>query len=419
MRITVIAGNGIGGTEKAAFIYAAELAKRGHQVTVLTQPVGPRSATLQEAGVRMEEIPYETESLLTHLYSFKPDIVHQHVSGYGDQRPLYDALDRCAEPRPRLIETNVFGRLMDRYDRGHVAFRMFVSLASGCQAFQRPSILRTAPDPARHSVLTNPLTAYVPPTSEMRTSLRKQLGLMPDDFLFVRLGQPGGKWRSWDCEAFQIARKRNPRLKLLLMEPSPKLNEELQRGRWGDGILIHKASKDFNFISNLYGSADGMIHASDYGESFGYTLAEAMQAGLPIITRSTPWGDNAQVQLVGNGNNGFVCCSIRGMSDAILKISENPELCRVMSEAARTRISGICDLRTDTDLLEEIMSFVCVGSSGPRMREKFTQWMAYRDEIFEAAQADVHDPQCKRPWQIYCTYRKLRSSIRHMTGRFR
>ena len=38
MRITVIAGNGIGGTEKAAFIYAAELAKRGHQVTVGLEP---------------------------------------------------------------------------------------------------------------------------------------------------------------------------------------------------------------------------------------------------------------------------------------------------------------------------------------------------------------------------------------------
>ncbi len=422
MKITVIAGNGIGGTEKAAFIYAAELARRGHQVSALTNADGPRSSTLLEAGVRIEEIPFTSTTLQEHFADFKPDIVHQHVSGYSDQRALYEAIDRFPGKRPKIIETNVFGRLMDRHDRNHVSFRMFVSLASGCQAFQRPMVEMTRPELERHSVLSNPLSSYHPPTAEVRAGIRRELGILPGDFLIIRLGRPGGKWTSWDCEAFSIARKKDPSMKLLLMEPSAELTAEIRRGRWGNGIIIHKASSDFDFISNLYGSADGMIHASDYGESFGYTLAEAMQAGLPIITLSTPWGDNAQVQLVRNGITGYVCCSTRGMAGAALKIRGREEIRKRMSEQARAHISGICDLSRDTDLLEEIMASVTGSTPGPLMKKQFEEWMAYRNNTFDVAQNDLDDHHSKLSvagWKLYDSYRRTKTALRHAIERRR
>jgi len=51
IRIAVIVGGGMGGTEKAAHLYACELANRGHEVEALTDPDGCRSELLLKAGV--------------------------------------------------------------------------------------------------------------------------------------------------------------------------------------------------------------------------------------------------------------------------------------------------------------------------------------------------------------------------------
>ena len=252
MRVTVIAGNGLGGTEKAAFIYAAELARRGHQVCALTSMTGPRTSTLLDAAVAIHEIPYETEALKRHFDQFAPDIIHQHVSGYGDQRTLYNAMDQCKGKRPKVIETNVFGRLMDRYDNGHVSFRMFVSMASGCQAFRRPCIRPIIPSADKHSILSNPLPDFEAPSDARRAAIREELGVADSDILWIRVGRPAGKWTSWDCDAFARARRRDRRLRLLLMEPTPAVTREIEAGRWGDGIQINGASSVFHYLAELY-----------------------------------------------------------------------------------------------------------------------------------------------------------------------
>lgn len=418
MKVTVITGNGLGGTEKAAFIYAAELSQRGHQVCAITTKLGPRSSTLIEAGVEIHDIPYEVDPIKEHLEQFSPDIVHQHVPGYGDHRALYDALDQHDGKRPKLIETNVFGRLMDRHDKGHVSFRLFISMANGSQAFQRPRLTSDIPTPEKHAVLSYPMPDYVPPSAERRREVRQQLGIGDADVLWIRLGRPVAKWAHWDCEAFATSRMTNSRLKLLLMEPPPQLASAIREGRWGDGIQIRPATSDFSYLSDLYGSADGMIHASNFGESFGYTLAEAMQAGLPIVTMSTPWGDNAQVQLVGQNENGFVCCSTRGMAAAVNEISTNPALAVRMAGVAKARIAEISDRSRDVDLLEEIMLFVTGGPLGPLMRERFAEWMNYRNHSFQSAQNHLYerDNGMALPvirWKAYCMYRSVRASARH------
>lgn len=418
LKITVIAGNGISGTDKAALIYGAELSKKGHHVTAITNRIGPRSPDLIEAGVTIHDIPYETDAIKQHLEDFAPDIVHQHVPGYGDHRALYHALDQFVGKRPKVIETNVFGRLMDRHDKGHVSFRMFVSMASGCQAFRRPCIQPASPSIEKHTILSNPLSDYNPPTEEKRRLVRNDLGVAETDSLWIRLGRPAGKWTTWDCEAFASSRKRNSRLKLLLMEPPSSLAGQIKAGRYGDGIIIRPTSSDFAYLSDLYGSADGMLQATNFGESYGYTLAEAMQASLPIVTMSTPWGDNAQVQLVGHSENGYVCCSVPGMAEALLDITANRELYQRMANLAQPRISEISNRTRDVDLLEEIMIFVTSGTLGPLMQDRFSEWMKYRDQSFGPAQNDIYerDRGMTLPvirWKSYSKYRNARAAARH------
>jgi glycosyltransferase involved in cell wall biosynthesis len=415
MKITVLSGNTIGGTEKAASLFASALARRGHAVCMLTTRNGPRTSLLEKAGVRIEDVACTSDALFAWIQKEKPDVIHQHVCGYGDHRALYHALDRCPEWKPKLIETNVFGRLYDRYDHDHVALRMFVSMASGCQAFRRPQWKRTSPSPQRFAILSYPIEPFPSIPSPSCYALRAELGIRPDEFILIRTGQPGGKWTEWECKAFQIARQANPNLRLILMEPYAEIAQRIRAGKWGDGIIVLKASSDFAFLSRLYRTANAMLHASLYGESFGYTLAEGMQAGLPIITLSTPWGDNAQVQLIKNGETGWVCSSCKGMAEAILDLAKNPSRCMSMGTAAAKRIDEVSNIESQTNLLEEVMHYVTGGPISPLMTRVFDQWMAYDQNGFDPAQSDVCDANLTLSyflWHLETRYRKARSRCR-------
>lgn len=377
MNILIIVGDGIGGTEKAAFLFASELARRGHRVIAQASEVTPRVCEFLKAGGQIESFPSTAKSIETTIKKYEIHVIHQHVSGYGDHRELYAALDHLGENRPKLIETNVFGELLDFHDRNHVDMRMFVSLTSGVQAFRRTRMISSPPDIQKQTVLYNPLSPDEGCEKIDRDSFRDSLGVSPEDFVVVRVGRPGHKWTRWECQAHKLARRKNPNLRLILMEPTSAISLEINDGRYGDGIIVLPATSDFKFISGLYQSADLMLHASGFGESFGYTLAEAMIAGLPIITRATAWGDNAQTELVSHDTTGYVCGSVRGMAMGLLELSRNPTRCREMGIAARNRIDSIVSLEKETDLLEEVLSSVMSGQQGPLMNERFRVWQEY------------------------------------------
>ena len=83
-KISIIAGAGMGGTEKAAYLYACELSSRGHEVEALTDPDGCLSDLLLKAGVRIRQVEFSIEGLVAYLRGFKPQILHHHTSGYAE-----------------------------------------------------------------------------------------------------------------------------------------------------------------------------------------------------------------------------------------------------------------------------------------------------------------------------------------------
>lgn len=395
MRITVIAGSGIGGTEKAAYLFAAELARRGHEVEAITDSSNHRLVDLAKAGVTLRDISCDSQGFLAYLKGFRPELVHHHTSGYGDHRAIYQAMDAMGSEKPKLIETNVFGRLMDRYEAGHVAMRMFVSMTSGCQAFRRPMWSKQRPDINRHTVLYNPLPPPTPMPLGKDHAFRADIGVLPSDFLLVRVGRPGHKWATWECEAFHQARKIRPNLRLVLMEPTEEIKKAIRKGDYGDGIVVLEATSNQEFIDRLYGASDAMLHASSFGESYGYTLAEGLRRGLPVITRTTPWADNAQVELVRHGESGFVCCSIAGMTGSILELAVKPDLREFMAQNAIRSVESLCDLAHETDLLEEIMDHVVSGQVGPEMSLRFGNWIHYRNLEFARAEWNIQERQAR------------------------
>ena len=167
-----------------------------------------------------------------------------------------------------------------------------------------------------------------------------------------------------------------------------------------------------------------MLHMSEFGESYGYTIAEAMQHGMPVITRSTPWRDNAQVELVRHGTTGFVCCSREGAVESLLRLADDPALRAQFGAAGAERIAHLSGLDHETDLLEEIIGHVVQREPllrvAGRNREllEFRSWFDVREKrVWELE--DSKQPLTYLKGLGYLGYRAFRSKVGRMKSALR
>jgi glycosyltransferase involved in cell wall biosynthesis len=415
-RVAVVANAGLGGTEKAATIYAIELAARGYEVDYLTS-AGPRTGFLNSHGVKVVDEASSDVDLYNYIKRSRPHLIHQHVPGYPTCNRLYKALGRLEpDQRPKVIETNVFGRLEDPESEQFVDFRLFISMASAAQAFRRARIQNIQRLLDRHTVVYYPVLPPKKFDSAARTEFRRHLGVAESEVLAVRVGRPGHKWATWECEAYAVAKKTVPELRLFVMEPPRNLVNKITSGRFGAGIIVRRETSDFAWLEQLYASADLMIHASDWGESFGYTIAEGMAAELPVITRSTPWCDNAQVELVKNRQTGFVCWSVPEMARRLMELASNETKRREMGTAAQQRILSLANPEKETDLLEAGIAFCLHNKVSPKLVERNAQLLKFTKQFarLERATSELRSqhPVDFAVASLYSCYRTLRAKLR-------
>ncbi|MFO7534543.1 MAG: glycosyltransferase family 4 protein [Kiritimatiellia bacterium] len=417
--VAVVGGSGsIGGTQKAAALLACGLVQRGYRVHFLCETTGPWVDYGESMGVRVQLVEPGPGPLLKFLCAVRPDILHQHVPGQAFANPVYPALWAMPPgPRPALIETNVFGWFGDSEGDRWTVRRMFVSRSSCVQAYRR-SRRPLNPDSLKAvAVLSYPVLGVPPLSPAARAVIREELGIGPGELLAIRVGRPDPrKWTDWECRAFCHARRRNSRLRFLLVGPPEDLSRRVQAGAYGPGIVVRPVFEDSSRLNAVYGSADWMVHSSLFGESFGYTIAEAMALGLSVITLTTPYGDNAQVELVENGVTGWVCISVGEMSRRWLDLAGNPIQRAAMGDAGRGRIAGLADLDRGLDVLEAVFQEALTGSTHPLLA-------AQRRDLLEFARdfpaREWRASEGPRRWRsplsrIYASYRHLRSGLRRL-----
>jgi glycosyltransferase involved in cell wall biosynthesis len=415
LTVAVWAGNGIGGTAKAAVLFAVELVRRGHRVIFLGPP-GPRDPALAQGNVSRIQPPADATGLAELLRTERVNLLHRHVTGHEPPTPIHDALRLLGDQRPRLIETDIFGHAEDPEGDQWVDFRCFVSRACAVQTFQRNGLPLNDDTLTKSTVLFNPLDPLDPATQarRRRVEIREELGISANEILILRFGREGIKWCKDEVAAFQQARRRNPLLRLLLMEPRKDIWNEVESGRWGEGILLRRALSDFDRLAAIYSAGDLMLHMSEFGESYGYTIAEAMQHGLPVVTRSTPWRDNAQVELVEHGATGFVCCSRGGAAECLIRLAGDSALRTQFGAAAVERIGHLSNLDQETDLLEEIMGHVVQGEPLKKVAGRNHQLLEFQSS-FAAREKRVWELEAPRPNLAYLkgvgyvAYRTFRS----------
>jgi hypothetical protein len=254
--------------------------------------------------------------------------------------------------------------------------------------------------------------------AQERAAFRRELGVGEEEILFYRIGQPGHKWTLWEFEAFQRIRREVPHARLLLMQPPPNLWIKIEPEAERLGIILRKTTSDFAWLERLNHSADIAIHASAWGESFGYTIAEAMMAGRPLITRSTPWGDNAQVELVANGKTGFVCLTTGEMARRGTELARDSALRDKMGSAGRRRIRKLANLESETDVLEAVMEHVVTGAPlkqiEKRQRELVRFSRVFRQREYGFSELLMQYPLEKVIGIIYLLYKSARGNFRNI-----
>ncbi len=417
VRIAVLADGQIGGLQKAAAHYAVALSAGGCHVEYVSQCAGPWNDFCTQHGLPVRLTDGSADKIYSELCAAAPHVIHQHVSGYDPDSPHYRALDRLNHHQAfRVIESNIFARFEDAQSDRWVDFRMFQSMPSLIAGYRRAGRPLTRDALAQATVLYNPVAMPAPISDHARQAMRQELGLGEEDILAIRVGRPvDNKWADWECRALQIARRRNSRLRLLLMEPPARLKNHVLERRYGDGILIHPVTCNFDWMTRLYQSADVMLHASFFGECFGNTIAEGMAAGLPVITRATPYCDNGQTEQVENGATGWVCLGVPEMARRLVDMAGDSAVRRCMGDAGRARIESMTDIG-GVAVLRAVVDNVLTGRRAPILDVRREAILAYIADFarrqWRTSEAPGLHPLDTASGRAYAAYRTLRTQVR-------
>jgi len=419
MKILVFLTNlGLGGTEKAACRWAWGLKERSHQVEIFTMEDGPRRAELEQHSIPARVVGSDPVFIAKMLKESQPDIIHAHAPGHpfpGDV--LGEALAALPKKIP-VIQTNVFGHLWNPKENAWTDFRLFISWTSCVQAARRVCLRLDGNFFQRNSVAVYPLDASEPSSPKEVAGFRHKHGVADGEILFGRFSRPEpNKWTNLAVDAFRLACKKNPKIKLLLREPPPLIAEDLRQAPDAGRFLILPATGDTAELRLTMSAIDIGLHTSSIGESFGYGIAELMNLGKPVITHSVPWHDQAQIELVRHGECGFIASTPAMMAKAILALSGDPGMRTKMGQAGRDQVRQLADPVISIARMEKIFQAVLSGGPNPFASEDLRRAIAtagYLDS--QQFGHSLLEQLALRPFYYRVRFNQLRKSFRSGTA---
>ena len=396
MKVTVfLHGLGLGGTEKAAALWAKQLANTP-PVTALriaSLEDGPRRMGLEKDGLHVQVTDRDA---LQKAIAWA-DVVHSHFLNVPAASAfLTEAIQRAGRRIP-VVETNVFGRFSSLpSEQSEVSHRLFISWISCVQAARRSGLPLNAAFFRRQSVAVYPVEAWSEPELQSlqreAQAWRNAVGLSSSHTLFGRFSRPEpNKWEPMIMQAFLRAYRKNPLIRLLLREPPPAIAAELIRRNLAvrvgktdprKPVLLWPATADFRELAVSQSACDVILHTSRIGESFGCGIAEPMALGKPVITQSVPWHDQAQLELVESGKTGLVASITPSLANSILQLAGNPTWRESLGQAARKHIHKLADPGISVHRLAVALQCAQENSENPAAqmdRERAQGTAAYLD----------------------------------------
>jgi glycosyltransferase involved in cell wall biosynthesis len=135
------------------------------------------------------------------------------------------------------------------------------------------------------------------------------------------------------ADAFLAARRRDPRLHLVLAGGGPE--EEQLRERLGPAATF-LGWLDGPELARVYASADIFLFGS-VTDTFGQVILEAQASGLPVVAV----GSGGPLELIEDGVSGLLRPPDRdALASAVLELAERPKLRRQLADGGRVAVAG-------------------------------------------------------------------------------
>lgn len=355
----VTADLGLGATGKGVVSFATRLDRERFAPQVITWVSGgPREADLTRGDVPLVLGLGDSATMAEALEG--SDVVHVFRHGIADQL-VPGAVAKAGVPV--LIESNIFGARDRSPAESQFACHLLVSMM--CFTRYRRQVTPTEQFAVRHRVL------YFPPEAESlrrlapnRTRACEALGLDPARPVIARVGRAQDlKWRNLLIDMLPVLIRLVPEVQILLVGTTPAKRARLARRGLLDRVrLLDPVAGDEN-VATLYAASDVVVNASMIGESQGLVIAEAMALGIPVVTCSTPWADNAQIEFVRSGVNGWVANHPREFAEAVADLLLDPERRAAFGEAARAEVDNRLDPAALTGQLQQLYEHHVRGGS--------------------------------------------------------
>jgi len=324
---------GIGGTEKGLVSFATELDSARFDARVIAvQSDGPRRAELEGAGVPVK-LAGGDEGRLTELLE-GVDIAH--VFRAGTPEPLVPRAARAAGVG-KLVETNIFGHVDRSADEPGFACHLFMSQMCLMRYRVRARSAANGAFHRRHKVLRFPiehesLRRDAPPKAEAR----RALGLDPDRPVVGRVGRDADlKWRDLLVDMVPELIELVPDVQILFVGATDAKRERLDRLGVRDRCMLAEPTLDPRTLATYYAACDVFVSAAEIGESQGLALSEALALEIPVVTCSTPWADNAQVEFVEHGRSGWLASHPRPFAEATAELLQDGDRRSAFGAAGR------------------------------------------------------------------------------------
>ncbi len=135
-----------------------------------------------------------------------------------------------------------------------------------------------------------------------------------------------------------------------------------------DRVRLFPPTSTEEELACFYAAADVFVTAAEIGESHRFAIEEAMCLGLPVVTCSTPWVDNAQVEQVDNGETGWIADHPLQFAEASASLLTDAGQRAAFSARARAKSDALYDAGRLTRQLERLYSAL-LGERDRRLGE--------------------------------------------------
>ena len=365
--IHVAAELGQGGTERSIELLATAAEGPADQRVVALDRDGATGRRLRAAGVSVEIFAGDIAAAAVAIAGRGSAVALLNRAGRPEAK-WNELIRRLAGGQVMPLDVNHFGWL----DRGAIADGLKGSFCVSGTALAKylrqmfghwPSAEELTGVPLALAAGNNPVATIEKPAQD-KAELRRRLGLPADAFIALRVGRPDPrKWSDLLIVHGGRLLRELPRMHLVFLS-APGNREAVIRRTMGDRATLAPFTTDRDQVARYMAAADVMLHYARYGESFGYAIAEAALAGLPVIAQATPWGDNAQAELIREGETGFLVENYAGARRALMRLMDDRNSARAMAGAASADIVRRFGVGATWNLLKAFIAHATNGGRG-------------------------------------------------------